>query len=439
MTMWKYYLKLAWLSIRKTPVLSALMIVAIATGIAASLTTLTLYSVIASNPMEHKNDSLFRLQLDSWGAYQEFDNANGVPINLTYQDGKAIYHAAKAGRTLLMARVGLTIDQPDSEAAPSVEASRVTTNSFFDLFDVPFIYGGPWSDSADLNGEQLAVISENMNNRYFGGKDSIGRSLLLEDELYVIVGVVADAWSIVPTVYDLNSGGFDKPEQIYIPFFNFARRNFLMWGDTSGWKYEEINSHADFLTSELVWVQTWVLLVNDEQRKAFSQFISNYINEQKQIGRFERPLRFELSSPEQWLKINEVVSRDSKVLVGLSFAFLLVCLVNAIVLLSAKFLRKAPEAGLRRALGARRIAIFVQHLIEAASIGVAGGLLGLILSWAGLAGIRILYSSYEAVAVMNAFTLLAAIVLAIFCSLLSGFLPALQIARAQPSRYLKAQ
>ncbi len=437
--MWKYYIKLAWLSIKKTPVLSGLMVIAIATGIAASLTTLTLYSVIASNPMAHKNDSLFRLQLDSWSPEFEFYAANAVPVNLTYKDAKAIYNADQADQTLVMARVGLTLERPDSDVEPSIHASRLTTNSFFDLFDVEFIHGGPWSDSADQNGEQLAVISEGMNNRYFDGANSVGEPILLEGEIYTIVGVVTDNWSMIPNVYDLNTGGFAGPPQIYAPFFNFERRNFPIWGDMSGWKYEDTPTHAQHLQSERVWVQAWVSLTDEEQFQSFSQYLRNYINEQKQLGRFERPLKFVLSTPEQWLEINEVVSKDNKILVALALAFLLVCLVNAVVLLLAKFLRKAPEAGLRRALGASRSAIFVQHLTEAAAIGLAGGLLGLALSSLGLAGIRNLYDNYDAVAVMSGFTLLAALVLALASSLLSGVIPAWQVSRSQPSRYLKTQ
>lgn len=437
--MWIYYLKLAWLSTKRTPVLSMLMVLAIATGVGACLTTLTLYSVIASNPMAHKNDSLFRLQLDSWGADQGVSGPNDVPVNLTFRDAVALFKADQAERTLLMVKAGLTLERPDSDTPPTIEASRITTNSFFPMFDVPFIHGAPWSDSADHNGEQVAVITESMNNRYFGGENSVGEPVLLEDEVFTVVGVVADDWSITPTVYDLNNGGFDGPEQIYIPFFNIERRMYPFWSDRRGWKHEEFNSHADFLASELVWVQTWVLLPSQEQQLALSQFMRTYIQEQKTVGRFERPLKFELSSPEQWLAINKVATRDSQLLVGLSLAFLLVCLVNAAVLLLAKFLRRAPEAGLRRALGARRAGIFAQHLAEAATIGVTGALVGLLLSWLGLAAIRALYSSYQAVAVMSSYTILAALVLAICSSLLSGVLPAWQIALAQPSRYLKTQ
>src|SRR5690606_13919732 len=222
-------------------------------------------------------------------------------------------------------------------------------------------------------------------------------------------------------------------------FLNFERKAFPSWGDSNGWKYEAVSNHQEFLMTEHVWVQAWVSLVGAQQYQGYEQFLRNYINEQKQLGRFQRPLKFHLNTPEQWLDINAVVSEDTRILVGLSLAFLLVCLVNAVVLLLAKFLRKAPEAGLRRALGASRQAIFIQHLSEAALIGCAGALLGLALSWLGLLGVRALYTDYQQLAVMNLATVGGALLLAIASSLLSGILPAWQIAQTPPARYLKAQ
>src|SRR5690606_22847218 len=199
----------------------------------------------------------------------------------------------------------------------------MNTNSSFSLFDVPFIYGGSWSDSADQNGAQQAVISESLNHSYFNGENSVGETLLLEGESFTITGVVADSWSLTPSVYDLGMHPFKTPGQVYIPFFNFERKAFPSWGDSNSWKYEEVTSHQAFLMTEQVWVQVWVSLIDEQQYQAYEQFLRSYIEEQKQIGRFQRPLKFHLNTPEQWLEINQVVSEDNRILVGLSLAFLL--------------------------------------------------------------------------------------------------------------------
>lgn len=436
--MWKYYVQLAWHNLSRTPALSFLMILAIATGIGACLTTLTLYSVVAGNPLAHKNNTLFAVQLDSWDPKEEFWGPTGVPLSLTFQDARAIYQANVADETLIMSRVGLTIRDPDGEALPRVEATRITSGNFFQIFDVPFVYGNAWDKAADLDGARQVVISETLNWHFFGGRNSVGEVLNVEGDLYTVVGVVEDDWSLAPSVYDLSMNAFKKPEKIYIPFLNFDRRSFPSWADHNGWKHEEIHSHEDFLASEQVWVQMWVLLQSQTKYAEFSQFLRNYIHDQKQIGRFERPLKFRLNTPEEWLSINGVVSNDTRVLVGLSGAFLLVCLVNAVVLLLAKFMRNMAETGLRRALGASRSAIFTQHLTEAAAIGLLGAVVGLAFSWVGLWGIRVLYGDFDEVAVFRLSTVTGAALLAIISCVVTGLLPAWQVTKAQVSRHLKS-
>lgn len=437
--MWKYYLKISWLSVRNTPMLSLLMVLAIATGIATCLTMFTMYAVISDNPMGHKNETIFAVQLDSWDPNREYHSLNNIPPQLTYTDAKALYDAEIADQIVVMRKTGVTVQLADLSGKASVHPTRMTTRDFFSMFDVKFMYGGPWGLSEDHDPGKVAVISEGLNDKFFNGIDSTGKTILLDREVFVVVGVVSDSWKIVPTVYDLNNSPFEAPPEVYIPFFNVAERQYAGWGNTQGWKNENDQSYEGFLQSHLVWVQAWVALESIEKRQEFSQFIENYIAQQKQHGRFQRPTKYRLNTPQEWLTINKVISDDNRVLLALSFAFLVICLVNSMVLLLAKFLRKAPEAGIRRALGASRQSIFVQHLAESLLIGVAGGVLGLLLSWIGLAGVRQLYNDYSSVAAMSGVTVAAAIFLAVFSSLCSGFLPAWRISNAAPARYLKIQ
>jgi putative ABC transport system permease protein len=139
------------------------------------------------------------------------------------------------------------------------------------------------------------------------------------------------------------------------------------------------------------------------------------------------------------MKVNRVVQSDNSVLVGLSFMFLAVCLLNMIGLLLAKFLGAAPTVGLRRALGATRGTIFSQHLVEVAVIGVAGGVLGIGLAALGLIGVRHVYDNYEALTRLDFTMALAALVIAIASGVLAGLYPTLRVCRVQPAQYLKTQ
>lgn len=437
--MFAYYFSLAMRSLRSTPILSALMIAAIAVGVGAVMTTLTLNHMMSRNPLGHKNDVLYAVQLDSWGANNPYNNSNEIPWEVTYKDAISLLRSDIPTLQVAMHRWGGTVSLEDLSVRPFSAEARVTSRDFFSLFDIHFIYGDAWSGEADDNALYQIVLSESDNDRLFSGENSVGRSVTFRGVPFTIVGVVKD-WQPSPKVHDLNNGSFTKSADIFLPFGLHRNLEIYSWGNTNGWKSEKINSYEDLLGSETVWIQYWVRLDSKEQLERYREYLAGFIREQKTQGRFPRPLKFGLSKPSEWLVLNGVLSDDNRVLGWLSLAFLLVCLVNAVALLSAKFLRKAPEVGVRRALGANRGAVFNQHLLESGCVGIVGGFFGIVLSMASLGLIRQLQMGYlDRVASMDWLMMFASIGLAILASLLAGLYPAWRVSRTNPSIYLKTQ
>ena len=140
-----------------------------------------------------------------------------------------------------------------------------------------------------------------------------------------------------------------------------------------------------------------------------------------------------------WLDNQNVVPSDVRMQVWLAFGFLLVCLINTVGLLLAKFLRRSSEIGVRRALGASRGSIFAQCLVEAGTVGLAGGVLGLGLALLGLWAVRQQPASYAELARLDPAMLLTTFALAIVASLLAGLLPAWRACQVTPAIQLKSQ
>ena len=74
--MFLHYLELAWRNTLAAKGLSALMVLALALGIGACMTTLTVYHVLSGDPIPHKSERLFNVQLDAsdmigWKAGEE--------------------------------------------------------------------------------------------------------------------------------------------------------------------------------------------------------------------------------------------------------------------------------------------------------------------------------------------------------------------------------
>jgi putative ABC transport system permease protein len=134
-----------------------------------------------------------------------------------------------------------------------------------------------------------------------------------------------------------------------------------------------------------------------------------------------------------------VVGNDNKLSAWLAFGFLLLCLVNTIGLLLAKFSVRAPEIGVRRALGASRKEIFTQFLIETAVVGLAGGLLGLVFAFGALALIAMQSKQLTVVAHMDWFMLLMTFAMAVASAILAGLLPTWRACQVTPALQLKSQ
>lgn len=436
--MFSYYVKLAYLSCKRTWGMTLLMVCAIGLGIGASMTTITVNYLMSANPIPQKSEQLFFVQMDSWQPNNPFNDDGDAPTQLTYRDATYLWQAQKAKRQSIQSGMAAVIEPADKEVLPFMVQGRANSADFFPMFDVPFLYGSGWDHQADLKKERVIVINAELNERLFGGKDSTGQTVRMAGEDYKITGVM-DRWNPKPRFYDISTGAFNDVEEVFVPFSLITEQKFSRSGNTNCWKPTESGFQA-FLDSECIWVQLWVELPTEQDKDAYFSFMNAYAKEQHQYGRFARTDNNKLRDLMQWLEYAEVVSDDASMMMAMSLMFLLVCLLNTVGLLLAKFLGKASEIGVRQALGASRNDLFIQHLIESGCIGLAGGLLGLLLALLGLEAIKVMYGDWIRDLAQLDLTLVAmAIGLAIVSALLAGLYPTWRACQVQPSVQLKSQ
>lgn len=441
--MFSYYLRLALASIRRTPLLSALMVLALGLGIGAFMTTFTVYYLMSGDPIPHKSSVLYAVQLDNWDPNDPpTESASDVQPQLTYRDGQNLMKADTPATMQAQMYATDAVVVPEDGEPPFDENIRATYNPFFAMFDVPFLYGQAWTGEDDEDHAQVAVIGRELNDRLFDGENSVGRSIRLDDKFFKITGVI-DHWQPMPRFYHADSSGrsFSDTEQIFIPFTVAVDGPMGPSGNTNCWKPmdESLPAIQGFLQSECVWTQFWAQLDTPEQATAYKDYLDNYVRDQKEIGRFERPLNTFISDVNQWMEVNEVVRSDNRVLVRLSFLFLLVCVLNTVGLLLAKFLGKSGEVALRRAMGASRGAVFTQNLVEVGMIGVLGGVAGTGLAWLGLKAVESMYRGYQHLVHLDPVMLTTAVGVATISAILAGLYPVWRVSQLAPAGLLKTQ
>ncbi len=438
--MFKYNLKLAIKSMRRNPIMTGLMVAAIAVGIGVSMTTLTVHYMMSGNPIPEKSDVLLAVTLDSWDPLRAFDEdyPERAPHQLTFHDAERLVALGKARRQTAMFESSLIIEPLNDDGLPFEAGARVTHSDFFSMFNVLFIYGSAWDKAADAAAEPVVVLTRKLNERLFGGIDSTGKRLTMGNTQFQVVGVI-DTWEPTPRFFDPINGGFREVNEMFIPYSLTRILELDSNGSDWGWKSEDIQSFEQWLNSETSWIQYFIELDSPRDRTEYVAHLNDYVREQKRLGRFERPMNNNIYDVMEWMEYHEVVANDAKVLLGLSFMFLLVCLLSTIALLLTKFIGKTAEISLRRALGASRKMVFEQQIVEVGIIGLSGGLIGLLLATLGLQGIKYLYDAQAGLVRLDWVMTFTAIGIAIVSGILAGLYPAWRVCRIPPAAQLKTQ
>jgi putative ABC transport system permease protein len=435
--MFGYYLDLALRSLKRNPVLTTLMILALALGIGATITTLTVLKLLSGDPLPQKSTQLFYPQLDPYPKDQPFSRSGKkLPWLMSYVDAMNLLHARKAARQAVMAMSQVKVT-PQTQDGKSFYADGVmTTTDFFPMFDAPFRYGTGWASADDESREQVVVIAGFLNDKLFGGANSVGRTIRIDDHDFRIIGVLRP-WAPQPRFYAVHLGGRDygKGEAVFMPLQG-ARADGMTPSTVMSYGPEHTDmQHLE--TAQSIWLGLWVQLSSADEASAYKLFLGNYAQQQVALGRFQlsRVALWDLMS---WLRNEQVVPDDVRLQAGLALGFLLICVVNTVGLLLAKCLRRSREIGVRRALGASRGAIFAQFMVEAGIVGLAGGVLGLGFAELGLWGIRHQPAQYASLAHLDLSMFLFTFVVALVSSLVAGLLPAWRACAVAPAPQLKA-
>jgi putative ABC transport system permease protein len=329
--------------------------------------------------------------------------------------------------------------QPERrDVAPFTVSGGAPTRDFFAMFEIPFLYGQAWSDADDRAGADVIVLTRALSEKLYGNVNPVGRRLRYEGFDYLVTGVI-DHWNPVPRFHRIvGMGPFNQADEYFLPMASAVRHEWTNRGNTNCTSNMEPGYQA-FIGSECTWIQFWFELHAAADRPALQDWIDGYAAEQRKLGRMPRNASNNLYNLAEWLEHLKVIGNDSRLSAWLAFGFLLLCLVNTIGLLLAKFSVRAPEVGVRRALGASRREIFHQFLTETAVIGLAGGVLGLLLALGALGLISLQSKQLALVAQMDWMMLCVTFVVAVAAALLAGLLPTWRACQVTPALQLKSQ
>jgi putative ABC transport system permease protein len=255
-----------------------------------------------------------------------------------------------------------------------------------------------YSEFEVQSGRNVIVIGFDVADALFPNQSPIGEKIRVKGQTYEVIGVAARQGSFL--------GLWSWDSMVSIPLTSFRRYFSTREDGEVRVQYDPTQKEA--ARDELRGVMRRIRQLSPEAKDDFE------LNTQETIG-------------QQLDKIQYFIAIAGHIITGLAL------LVGAIGIMNITYVsvkERTREIGTRKALGARRRTILLQFLIEAVSICLVGGILGLGLTAGIAAGVATAFPNLPVV--FSFILVLLALGLSSLTGVLSGFLPALQASKLDP-------
>ncbi len=359
----KRYLKQAWGSLTKQPLLSMVSIVGTALTIFLIMIIVMIDEVKVMSFSPESNRDRWLVQMcasignKNWGSTPDLNSANGP---MAYSTIRRTFYEMKTPEAVTAFSITSTESLLSAKGKASFGANLLgTDHGFWKVMDFAFISGHPYNDADVESGLQVAVINETLARKLFDTTDCVGSEFSINYTPYRVCGVVRDVSNLSSYAYadlwvPLTSNGSDKDE----------------WLDHMG----------SFSAIILAKDKSDFPAIREEYKKVWDKFEDEVKTEGWEFYRRERPY-------DQFTAVNTTDafhSPDMKsVILHNLVVYAILLLIPAINLSSmtqSRLQHRREEIGVRRAFGATRFDIMSDIFIESLIITIAAGIIGLLMS-----------------------------------------------------------
>lgn len=257
------------------------------------------------------------------------------------------------------------------------------------------LLGNFFSSTAERSGAKVAVIGTTIQENLFNNINPIGQQITIGSSRYRIIGVAAKKGSIF---------GVDRDNSVAIPI-TIAQRQF---------------GFTNVSTIYIAAKKPELVPVVKEQGK-------NVLLRRLTVDDFT------LQTQEDTLStVNTITNTLTIALGGIAAISLLVGGIGVANIMLVSVTERTKEIGLRKALGAKRMDILKQFLLEAIILSLAGGTIGILLGMgASIVASRFLQTSVTLWSVALAFGFSVAV------GIIFGMAPAIRASRLSPIEALR--
>lgn len=320
--------------------------------------------------------------------------AAGSMETLTYKDYLAIRNLPNIANSSPMVRSSYVVVSGNKNWTTQVYG---VTAEYREVSNLDVSEGRYWTTHEFEGRERVALIGKTLVTNLFNGESPLGKKIRINNDPFTIIGVLEEKG------YSFQ----DQDDRILCPFTTVQER-------MMGINY--LNSISITTTSADVMGQVETDVTNLLRTR--HRLATNAEND------------FSISNSQDILETMEATTQSLTIFLGSIAAIsLIVGGIGIMNIMLVSVTERTKEIGIRKALGATYYMIIMQFLIEAVTISIAGGLIGVIV---GVVMAQLIPQFLEMSTVITATPIIGSFMFSVLIGLVFGLYPAQKAAKLNP-------
>jgi len=293
--------------------------------------------------------------------------------------------------------------------------------------DMPVVYGvqpnyiriaglqvvaGRWFDEEENDhAAPICVLGDGARTGLFGNQEALGQYVKVNEQWFHVIGVVAPQLTMQASASALPAQ--DLNDLLYVPLYTALDR----LEDTRSDLKDEIDG-------------IYLQMLPSVDILSTAEVVRGILN-----NTHGGATDFSVVAPAELLAEQKRTQRIFEVvMVAIASISLLVGGIGIMNIMLAGILERTREIGVRRAVGARRVDIVRQFLIEATLISIVGGLMGIVFGF-GMSRVIALLAGWSTIVTLS--SILLAFLVSVTVGLVFGTYPAVKAARLDPAEAIR--
>lgn len=397
---WVETFRVAWRSVKANKMRSFLTMLGIIIGV-ASVIVMSAVGAGATSSVTQKVEGLgsnLLTVMPGASTYGGVNRGEGSASTLTYADANAI--ASEDPDVAAVAPVENTGGQVVFQSNNMSTAIQGTTSSYLQIKSATFAEGRFFQPQEVTDGSNVAVLGSQVAQTLFTGTgvDPVGQTIDINQIPFTVIGVLNS----------LGSNGFQNlDDEVTVPITTMMN---LFTGS------QKVSSIIVSAKSQSV--------MNQAQQQ-----VEATLRNQHQLAPGQSD-DFTIQNQATILDtLSSVSTTLTFLLAGIAGISLLVGGIGIMNIMLVSVTERTREIGIRKAVGAKRIVILSQFLVEALILSLSGGILGVVI---GGGGALLASSLMQSAATISLWSVLLAVGFAMLVGIVFGVYPARKAANLKP-------